>query len=95
MGLSAVDEVNDYLTAFSTALKEKGVEEKEVEKQENNDNSSDRGSSNSQGDNDTVDDNFKKVFNKLPLSAAKNVAQNKIRELFRKYHPDLEKLKEI
>ncbi|KLL05349.1 MAG: hypothetical protein MRERV_2c100 [Mycoplasmataceae bacterium RV_VA103A] len=92
MGLNTVDEVNDYLNAFSTALKEKGAEEKEEEEQEKNDNSSDH---DSQKNDNVIDDKTKNFISNLPLPSAKNVVKNKILELFRKNRPDLEKLKEI
>ncbi|CAG8837116.1 21407_t:CDS:1, partial [Racocetra persica] len=92
MGLNTADEANDYLNAFSAALKEKGVEEKEEEEKEKNDNSSDHYS---QKNDNVIDDKTKNFISNLPLPSAKNVAKSKILELFKKYRPDLEKLKEI
>ncbi|CAG8807198.1 29664_t:CDS:2, partial [Racocetra persica] len=89
--LNTLAGVNDYLNAFSTALKEKGVEEKEIKEQEKNDNSSDH---DSQKNDNVIDDKTKNFIKILPLPSAKNVAKNKILELFRKHRPDLEKLKE-
>lgn len=45
--------------------------------------------------NNIIDNNIKKIISSLPLSAAKNFAKNKIRDLFKKYQPNLEKLKEV
>ncbi|CAG8767832.1 6334_t:CDS:2, partial [Cetraspora pellucida] len=69
MGLNTADEVNDYLNAFSAALKEKGVEEKEIEEQEKNDNSSDH---DSQKNDNVIDDKTKNFISNLPLPSAKN-----------------------
>jgi hypothetical protein len=80
-----------YVEAFLSSLKEKGIEEGEREKKEKGN------KTNSQilPKNNLINDSTRRAINNLPLPAAKNFAKNEIRKLFKKYKPDLEKIKEV
>ena len=91
-GLASEKEVLAYVEAFLSALKETGAEEKEKDK--NNKTGSNNNSQNSP-ENNLINDSARRAINNLPLPAAKNFAKKKIRELFKKYKPDLEKIKEV
>src|SRR6185503_4560960 len=88
-GLTSEKEVLAYVEAFVKILKEIGAEEKKKENTTN--------SSNSQNslENNFIDNKTKRAISNLPLPVAKNLAKNKIRELFKRYHPDLEKIKGV
>jgi len=90
-GLASEKEVLAYVEAFLSALKETGTEEKEKDKN----NKVNSNNSQSSPENDLIDDSTMRVINNSPLPAAKNLAKKKIRELFKKYRPDLEKIKEV
>jgi len=94
--LTTEKEVLAYVEAFVKVLKETGAEEKEKEqKGKNNNNKSNSDNSQNSPENSFIDNSVKRAINNLPLPTAKNLAKNKIRELFKKYHPDLEKIKGV
>jgi len=88
-GLTSEKEMLAYVEDFLGALKETGAEEKEKDKN----NKVNSNNSQSSPENNLINDSAERVINKLPLPAAKNFAKKKIRELFKKYKPDLEKIK--
>jgi hypothetical protein len=91
--LTSPTEVENYGQAFLDALEKAGVHEKEQEEKEKNNDYSDN--SPIPAKNNSVDQNFKNKVADLPLAAAKSITKTKIRELFNKYRPDVEKLKGI
>jgi len=94
--LTTEKEVIAYVEVFVEALKEVGAKEKEKEqKEKNKSNKNNPNKLQNSSENNFIDDNVKKAINNLPLPVAKNLARNKIRELFKKYQVDLEKLKEV
>jgi len=88
-GLTSKEEIINYVRDFVETLKEVGAKEMEKEQKTNLDNSQ------NPSENSFVNNNVRKKIGSLPLPIAKNLAKNAIRELFKKYKPDLEKIKGI
>ena len=79
-----------YGKALLAVLQEVGAKEKNQEEGEKNNNHSPNPSQNSP----KIDQNFKDKITNLPLVYSKKIAKNKVRELFKKYRPDIKKIKE-
>jgi hypothetical protein len=97
--LTTSDEVNAYVRAFLVALNGVGATQREDEKGGNKKNEGKSTNSNNlsnpqePGINPIRSDT--KKFSSLPLEVAKNLAKSRIRNLFNKYKPGLQKLKSL